>query len=177
LVNIICEFLAQEVDIHWREYGDAVFIRGHIAELRGRSASVLLNQFKVPTFNKHRLAIKCLKNGTTDCRYIGVVNPWKVQSLDKNLQSGARGARIALDGGCWEVYEDMVGYTYHRVSKVWEKGSLIEVEVDNLNVIFYIDGRLVYTSKIPENVAVVSYVIGFGYTEGEKYEAMYYTME
>jgi len=176
LAKIICEFLAVELDVQWRECGDTVCISGDIAELKGPSASALLNQVEISTFNKHRLALKCLKNGSR-CRYIGIVDPLKVKSLKENLQYGARGARIALDGGCRRVYEDMVDYTSNRVSRVWEDGSLIEVEVDHLDVVFHIDGHFVYKSRIPNDVAVVSYVVGFGTRSGEKYKAMYYTME
>jgi len=176
LVHIISDFLAMEVDFQWREHGGAVIINGDIAELCGESASALLNQVEISTCNKHRLAIKCLKNGTS-CNYIGVVDPLKVQSLDENLQWGTSGAIIALDGNCRILHEGMIEYRYHKVSRGWEDGSLIELEVDNLNVVFYIDGHLVHTSKVPKNVAVLTYVIGFGASIGEKYEAMYYTME
>jgi len=176
MVKIICDFLAMELGIHWRECGDTVYISGDIAELKGQSASALLNQVEISTCNKHRLAIKCLKDGT-GCRYIGIVDPLKVKNLNNALWDGARGARITLDGGCGEVYEDMEVYTYNRVSRVWKDGSLIEVEVDHLDVVFHIDGHFVYKSRIPNDVAVVSYVVGFGTRSGEKYKAMYYTME
>jgi len=169
VAETILRYSGIPVKFHDELIGGAVVTTNCIAEpvAEATHGSVVLNISMVKGSGVYTWKLRCQNNGT-GCRYVGVIDgkDLVVSNLNSNLQSGCRGRRIAWDGGCSTVYEDMNGYVPTRIGgRCREEYELtIIADMNRCIVTFLFPDGTSHNAKIPRSkTSHVFYpVIGFG---------------
>jgi len=164
--------------MYWAKTGDDVVLtnQGRTARQTKSSRSVLANVALKQNTGAYSWRIRVDNITRSGCKYIGVVNQEGVQTanLNKNLQSGCSGKRIAWDGSCARIYHDIDDYAYGSTSigKKYATGDIVTVQVDTDQKIvsFQLNDEAIEQCYQYKGAYELVPVIGFGYeTDTEQY--------
>jgi len=169
LAETILSYSGIPVKFHQELKGRFVTAINSCAEPTAESTrgSAILNISMVKGSGVYTWKLQCLENGS-GCRYIGVIDGTGLDkdNLNYNLQNGCQGRRIAWDGGCAKVYEDMDQYMSTRIGGRCQKDYELEIKADmnTCIVTFSFPDGTEHHATIPRKMQTRFFypVIGFG---------------
>mmetsp|Transcript_3607 Transcript_3607/g.6262 ORF Transcript_3607/g.6262 Transcript_3607/m.6262 type:complete len:224 (-) Transcript_3607:61-732(-) len=174
LPKLLCKTLLEfrgGCPLHWHLVGDGVEIsnNGFTVRQTKASRSAVANAIFKANTGLYWWSIRVDKIEKSGCKYIGVISNDKLlaENLNRNLQSGCKGRRIAWDGSCHSIYYDIDDYNNVHIGKGYQTGDLVTVylDTDAKNVWFALNGEKVEKIINYKSNHNLQAVVGFGYEE------------